>query len=149
AWALRRIFKDDYGRQSLTAFGYLRHVLFELHAWRQLRARILRGDFDVVLRILPYLSALPSPFAWLLRNGPIPFVIGPVSGGLPWAKGFRQIEKQRQQPGYGYWIWSLRGIARHLPFARSTYANAAAIIAGSSHTYAEFARYREKVFFIP
>jgi glycosyltransferase involved in cell wall biosynthesis len=147
AWALRRIFKYDYGRQSLTAFSYPRHIFFELRAWRQLRRRIQSGDFDVVLRILPYITVLPSPFAWLLRNGPIPFVIGPVGGGLPWAKGFRQLEKQRHAPGY--WIWSLRGMARHLPFARSTYANATAIIASSSHTYAEFAKYREKLFFIP
>jgi glycosyltransferase involved in cell wall biosynthesis len=40
-------------------------------------------------------------------------------------------------------------MARHLPFARSTYANAAAIIASSSHTYAEFAKYGEKLFFVP
>ena len=36
-----------------------------------------------------------------------------------------------------------------MPFARSTYHRAAAIIAGSSQTYAEFATYREKLFFIP
>src|SRR5205823_10886936 len=36
-----------------------------------------------------------------------------------------------------------------MPFARSTYRNAAAIIAGSSQTYAEFAAYREKLFFVP
>ena len=33
--------------------------------------------------------------------------------------------------------------------AKSTYRNAAAIIAGSSHTYNEFAAYREKLFFVP
>jgi glycosyltransferase involved in cell wall biosynthesis len=147
AWALRRIFKYDYGRQSLTAASYPRHVFFELRAWRQLRSRILSGDFDVVLRILPYIKVLPSPFAWFLRNGPIPFVIGPVSGGLPWAKGFPQLDKQRHAAGY--WIWNLRGMYRYMPFARSTFAKAAAIIAGSSLTYAEFAMYRKKLFFVP
>jgi glycosyltransferase involved in cell wall biosynthesis len=146
-WAVRRIFKCDYGRMSLTAASYPRHVLFELRAWWQLRRRIRSGDFDVVLRILPYISVLPSPFAWLLRNGPIPFVIGPVSGGLPWTKGFRQLERQKQAPGH--WIWSLRGMARHVPFARSTYAHAAAIIAGTSYTYSEFVKYRDKLFLVP
>jgi glycosyltransferase involved in cell wall biosynthesis len=146
-WALRRIFKYDYGRLSLTAASYPRHVFFELRAWRQLRNRIRSGDFDVVLRILPYIRVVPSPFAWLLRNGPIPFVIGPVSGGLPWAKGFPQLDKQRREAGY--WVWNLRAISRYVPFARSTYAKAAAIIAGSSHTYAELAMHREKLFFIP
>lgn len=146
-WALRRIFRHDYGRQSLTAFSYPRHVFFELRAWRQLRSRILSGDFDVVLRILPYNRVFPSPFAWLLRNGPIPFVIGPVSGGLPWAKGFPQLDKQ--QHAAGYWIWNLRAISRFVPFAQSTYTKAAAIVAGSSHTYAELATHRERLFFIP
>ena len=146
-WAVKRVFKNDYGRQSLTAAMYPRQVLFELRAWRQLRSRILSGDFDVVLRLLPYVTVLPSPFAWFLRNGPIPFVIGPIGGGLPWARGFRQLEKQRNAPGY--WVWNLRGIYRYLPFARSTYANAAAIIAGSSHTYAELAAYREKIIQVP
>src|SRR5262245_10019945 len=52
-WSVRRA-KYDYGRQSLTAVGYPRHVFFELRAWRQLRGRILSGAFDVVLRILPF-----------------------------------------------------------------------------------------------
>ena len=38
---------------------------------------------------------------------------------------------------------------RFLPFAASTYRNAAAIIAASSQTYAEFGAYREKLFFVP
>src|SRR5215470_2257678 len=36
AWALRRIFKYDYGRQSLTAAQYPYQVAFELRAWRLL-----------------------------------------------------------------------------------------------------------------
>src|SRR5580704_10827673 len=129
-WALRRIFKYDYGRQSLTAASYPLQIAFELRAWRQLRRRILSGDFDVVLRILPIVSVLPSPFAFFLRKGPIPFVLGPLNGGLSWPKGFPQLDKQRREAGY--WVSNLRGLYRYLPFARSTYAKAAAIIAGSS-----------------
>jgi glycosyltransferase involved in cell wall biosynthesis len=147
AWALRRIFKYDYGRQSLTAASYPYHVAFEWRAWRLLRNRIISGDFDVVLRILPIVSVLPSPFAFFLRNGPVPFAIGPLNGGLPWPRGFRQLEKQRRTAGY--WISSLRGLYRYLPFARSTYTKASAIITASSHTYAEFAPFGEKVFFVP
>ena len=146
-WALRSIFKYDYGRQSLTAASYPLQIAFELRAWRQLRRRILSRDFDVVLRILPIVSVLPSPFAFFLRNGPIPFVIGPLNGGLPWPKGFPQLDKQRREAGY--WVSNMRDLYRYLPFARSTYAKAAAIIAGSSHTFEEFAAYREKLFFVP
>ena len=56
---------------------------------------------------------------------------------------FSQANKQKE------WISSLRRIYRFLPFARSTYRDAAAIIAGSSQTYTEFATYRGKMFFVP
>jgi glycosyltransferase involved in cell wall biosynthesis len=108
-----------------------------------LRHRIFAGEFDVVLRILPMSAVLPSPFAFFLRKGPIPFVIGPISGGLPFVKGFSQAENQKE------WISSMRNLYRYLPLARSTYRHAAAIIAASSQTYAEFAGFRDKLFFVP
>src|SRR5713226_4634651 len=143
AWALRRIFKYNYDTQVLTAFGYPFSLAFEWHAWRQLRRRIFAGEFDVVLRIMPMTPVLPSPFAFFLRKGPIPFVIGPLNGGLPWPPGFRQLENQKEL------VSNLRNLYRYLPFARSTYRHAAAIIAASSQTYAEFAAYRGKLFFVP
>jgi glycosyltransferase involved in cell wall biosynthesis len=142
-WSLRRIFKSNFTSQALTAFGYPFSLAFEWRAWRQLRRRIAAGEFDVVLRILPMTAVIPSPFAFFLRNGPIPFVIGPINGGLPYVQGFSQAENEKQ------WISGLRGLYRFLPFARSTYHKAAAIIAASSQTYAEFARFRDKLFFVP
>jgi glycosyltransferase involved in cell wall biosynthesis len=62
---------------------------------------------------------------------------------LPWPHGFSQADKQKE------WISRLRNLYRFMPFARSTYRYAAAIIAGSSQTCAEFAAYREKLFFVP
>jgi glycosyltransferase involved in cell wall biosynthesis len=143
AWSFRRIFKSNYNTQVVTAFNYPFSLAFEWCAWRQLRRRIIAGEFDVVLRIMPMTPVLPSPFAFFLRKGPIPFVIGPLNGGLPWPSGFRQLEKQKE------WVSNLRNLYRYLPFARSTYRNAAAIIAASSQTYAEFAAYSGKVFFVP
>jgi glycosyltransferase involved in cell wall biosynthesis len=143
AWSLRRIFKYNYDTQVLTAFGYPFSLAFEWKAWRQLRSRVFAGEFDIVLRIMPMTPALPSPFAFFLRHGPIPFVIGPLNGGLPWPSGFRQLDNQKE------WISNLRNLYRYLPFARSTYRHAAAIIAASSQTYAEFAAYCDKLFFVP
>lgn len=143
AWCFRRVFRSNYDSQVVTAFRYPFSIAFEWQAWRQLRRRIFGGEFDVVLRLVPMTPSMPSPFAFFLRNGPIPFVIGPLNGGLPWPAGFTQLEKQRE------WISGLRNLYRFLPFARSTYRHAAAIIAASSQTYAEFAAYSEKLFFIP
>ena len=70
AWSLRRIFKNNFTSQSLTAFGYPFSLAFEWYAWRQLRKQISAGKFDVVLRILPMSAVIPSLFAFLLRKGP-------------------------------------------------------------------------------
>lgn len=142
-FGLRRIFKYNYDTQVLTAFSYPFAIAFEWFAWRQLRRRILDGEFDVVLRLLPMAPSMPSPFAYFLRKGPIPFVVGPLNGGLPWPSGFSQLQRQKE------WISSLRNIYKHLPFAKSTYRYASAIIAASSQVHSEFAKYRDKAFFIP
>src|SRR5271163_2299357 len=123
AWGFRTIFKSNFASQAVTAFGYPFALAFEWFAWRQLRSRIFAGEFDVVLRILPMTAVLPSPFAFFLRKGPIPFVIGPITGGLPWPPGFSQVEKQKE------WVADLRDLYPYVPFARSTYSNATAIIA--------------------
>jgi len=143
AWSLRWIFKYNFHSRALTAFGYPFAIAFEWCAWRRMRTRIRAGEFDVVLRLSPVISVIPSAFPFFLRNYSIPFIIGPINGGLPWPQGFSQADNQKA------WIDNLRNLYRFLPFARSTYRRAAAIIAGSSQTYAEFATYREKLFFTP
>ena len=142
-WLLHTVFKGDYGSQVLTALGYPWHLVFEWKVWRMLKARIERGEYDVVLRLLPVVPVIPSLFSFVLRRSSIPFVIGPLNGGLPWPQGFTQAEKQKE------WISGLRDLYRFLPFSRSTFQYAKAIIAGSSHTYAELKKYHEKMFFIP
>lgn len=140
ALGFRWIFKSNYDGQLLTAFRYPFHMAFEWSAWRQLRRRIFEGEFDVVLRLMPMTAVLPSPFAFLLRKGPIPFVVGPLQGGLRSAPGFSQPDQQS---------FRLRKLNRFMPFAQSTYRHAAAIIAAVSHIRTEFAAYTDKLFFIP
>lgn len=142
-WGFRTFLRGNFDTQWLTAYMYPFSLAFEWRAWRQLRHRIFAGEFDVVLRILPMAATLPSPFAFFLRKGPIPFVIGPVTGGLPWPPGFDQLENQKE------WVANLRNLYRYVPFARSTYRRAAAIIAASSQTYSEFGAYCDKLFFVP
>jgi glycosyltransferase involved in cell wall biosynthesis len=143
AWIFRKVLKSNFDTQALTVLGYPSALAFEWTAWRMLKGRILGGEFDVVLRLLPMSPVIGSPFAHFLRRGPIPFVIGPLNGGLPWPAGFSQLAHQKE------WIAGLRDLYRYLPFARSTYRNAAAIIGASSQTCSEFAAFRDKVFFVP
>src|SRR5262249_41761622 len=143
AWIVHWIFRDNYYDQVLQALLYPLGIVVEWQAWRQTRVRIRAGEFDVVLRLLPVSTHSPSPLAFFLRNGPVPFVIGPVKGGLPWPQGFKQANAQNG------WICRLRSLYPFLPFARSTYRRAAAIIGGSSHTCAELSAHNEKLFFLP
>jgi glycosyltransferase involved in cell wall biosynthesis len=73
----------------------------------------------------------------------VPFVIGPLQSALPYIKGFSQAENEKQ------WSSRLRNLYRFLPMARSTYRHATAIIAASSQGCAEFAKYGDKLFFVP
>jgi glycosyltransferase involved in cell wall biosynthesis len=143
AWMVRRIFKNNFHSRALTAFSYPFSIAFEWYAWRRMRTRIIAGEFDIALRLSPIVSVLPSAFPFFVRNWSVPFIIGPINGGLPWPQGFSQASNQKAL------IDNLRNAYRFLPFARSTYRRAAAIIAGSSQTYAEFSGYREKLFFVP
>lgn len=139
-WGFRWIFKNNYDSQALTGFKYPLSVAFEWYAWRKFRRRIRAGEFDVVLRLNPMSPALPSPFAFFLRRGPIPFVVGPLNGGLSSAPGFSRPDEKN---------FSLRNLYRLMPFSRSTYRYASAIILAASHMRNEFGAYSEKLFFIP
>jgi glycosyltransferase involved in cell wall biosynthesis len=143
AWCLRRIFKYNFRSNVLTAFNYPFSIAFEWCTWRRMRAGIKAGEFDAVLRLSPIISVIPSAFPFFLRKSSVPFVIGPINGGLPWPQGFSQADNQKK------WIDHLRNAYRFLPFARSTFRRAAAIIAGSSHTFGEFAGFGDKIFFVP
>jgi len=142
-WSIRRIFKNNFHNRALTPFNYPFYLAFEWFVWRRLRPQIIAGEFDVVLRLSPIVTVIPSAFPFFLRNTSVPFILGPVNGGLPWPQEFSQANNQKAK------IDNLRNLYRFLPFSDSTHRKAAAIIAGSSQTYAEFAADREKVFFVP
>ncbi len=142
AWTLQWVFRYNYHNRLLTVFNFPFSVTCEWYAWRRFRRQLRAGEFDVVFRLLPANPVIPSPFPFLLRNYSVPFVLGPINGGLPWPQGFHQAANQKS------WIDNLRNLYRFMPFAGSTYRRATAIIAGSSQSYAEFAAYQDKLFFV-
>src|SRR5579863_5541084 len=58
-WCMRRIFKYNFDTQTRTAFNYPFSLAFEWRAWRQLRKRIMAGEFDAVLRVMPMSPVMP------------------------------------------------------------------------------------------
>jgi len=68
----------------------------------------------------------------MARWSPVPFVIGPLNGGLPWPSGFKsELRRERE------WLTYLRGAYRLMPYYYSTYRRSAAILAAFEHTSAD------------
>ncbi len=108
------------------ALSYPSNIYFEFCVWRRYKSALQSGKYDIVHRASPMSPTIPSPMAsW----SPIPFVIGPVLGGLPWPKVFRN-EMRRE----GEWMNYLRKAHVLMPYYRSTYRRASAILAGYKHT---------------
>lgn len=105
---------------NLIAYPYFEHLV-----WKRFRERIESGDFDVVHRVTPLSPVLPSPLAEKCRKVGVPFVLGPINGGVPWPAGFEQEMKREKE-----WLSRLRGARRWVPWHKGT-MRAEAILAGS------------------
>lgn len=117
---------DQVGWTTNIAMNYPSYLAFEWEVWRRFRDALQAGEFDVVHRLTPMSPTLPSPIA---RDCPVPFVLGPLNGGLPWPKGY-EGEREREKE----WLVKLREAYRYLPFYRSSYERSAAILAAFQHT---------------
>ena len=111
------------------AMEYLPYLAFEREAWKRFGNELKARRFDLVHRITPMSPTLPSPMA---KWSPVPFVLGPLNGGLKWPPGFGQ-ELSREKE----WMSYLRGAHRLLPYHRASSAKAAAILAAFPHTIAD------------
>lgn len=116
------------GTSLRTATKYPVQYAFERELWKCFGPEIARGGFDIVHRVGPISSALPSPLASWSKA---PFVIGPVNGGLPYPPEFSNVLRRE-----GEWLRYVRGANRLLPYLDATYRNAAAILAAYDHTVA-------------
>lgn len=133
---------DSVAWTTNVAFLYPAYVYFERQAWKRFRPELEAGSFDVVHRLTPMSPTIPSPMA---RWSPVPFVIGPLNGGLPWPAAYRrELRLEREYLSF------LRNSFRFLPYHRSTYTRAAAILAAFRHTIEDLpARARESAVHFP
>jgi glycosyltransferase involved in cell wall biosynthesis len=120
---------EQYAQTAAVALAWPAQVAFEWEVWRRFARDLKAGAFDVVQRLTPMSPTLPSPLA---RWSPVPFVVGPINGALAWPPGFeKELRREREYLRY------VRGSYRFLPFYRSTYARASAILASFEHTIAD------------
>lgn len=124
---------------NLVAYPFFEHLV-----WKHFQGRILNGEFDVVHRITPLSPVLPSPMAHKCRKAGVPFVLGPINGGVPWPKGFENEMKREKE-----WLSKLRGAYRYLP-GRARTMSADAILAGSRYALADLPfEARERCIYLP
>jgi alpha-maltose-1-phosphate synthase len=146
AWKLGLLIRGGEGKgmSIATAFSTLTYYNFEHRVWSQLGARIQSGEFDVVHRLTPVTPATPSLLATRCAEAKIPFVLGPLNGGVPWPREFLSARKKENE-----WLSHVRSGFKLLPGYKSTRANASAILVGSRYTKAELEAYADKVIYLP
>ncbi len=138
-------FGSNKGWTALTALSTVSYYYFERLLWRRFGARLRSGAFDVVHRLTPLSPATPSLLAARCARAGVPFVVGPLNGGLPWPKGFSSLRRKERE-----WLSYVRGGYRLMPGYRSMRRHASAILVGSRSTRAEIPRrYAAKTVYVP
>src|SRR5579872_6192245 len=133
------------GLTTMTALSALSYYYFEELLWRKFGKRIAAGEWDIVHRLTPLSPTTPSILASRCRKHGVPFVLGPLNGGVPWPKGFEHALRAERE-----WLTYVRDAYNLMPGYAGTRENASAIITGSRDTRAQIAsRYQEKTVYIP
>lgn len=133
------------GQTTATALSAFSYYLFEYLLWQRFGARIKAREFDIVHRLTPLSPTTPSIIAGRCRRAGVPFVVGPLNGGLPWPEGFGAVRRRERE-----WLSYVRDVYKLMPGYRSTRSNAAAIIAASRDTRSQLPNeVQDRVVYIP
>ena len=126
--ALRRNHMVDWPIHHF--LNYLSYLYFEWHVARQFKQALQDRKFDVVHRITPEKSFLPS---LMVKGCAAPFIIGPLSDSLPWPDVLRSIHTQDMNCLSRVCV-RLMEWSKWLPIYRSTYKGCSGVLASLAHT---------------
>jgi glycosyltransferase involved in cell wall biosynthesis len=127
------------GWTTITALQSVAYYSFERAVWREFGRRLAAGEFGLVHRITPLSPTSQSIIAQKLAGINVPFVIGPLNGGVPWPRGFINRQYAERE-----WLSSIRFLYKFMPGYRSTRRDSAAILVGSKFTYEDMPSWAQK-----
>jgi glycogen synthase len=130
-WKLASLLRggNEAGWTTMQAIAPISYYYFEHLVWKHFRERIKDHQFDLVHRLTPLSPTTPSTLAKKCARTGVPFILGPLNGGVPWPKWFEQERREEKE-----WLAPLRAAYKLFPGYRSTLKHSAAIIAGSRYT---------------
>lgn len=133
------------GWTTVMALNAVSYAYFEKLVWKQFGDAIKRGEYDVVHRLTPLSPTLPSSLAKKCKKAGVPFVWGPINGGVAWPKEFNAARRAERE-----WLSYVRDAYKLLPGYRATRKNAHTIIVGSIATHAQVPPcYHDRCVYIP
>ncbi|MBI6628777.1 glycosyltransferase family 4 protein [Pontibaca salina] len=146
-WRIGEVLSMGEGKGWTTkqAIGAISYAWFERLVWRRFGARIKAGEWDIVHRVTPLTPTQSSFIAPRCNSAGVPFVLGPLNGGVPWPAGFG-AERRREREFLSY----IRGAYKILPGRAVTLSAAAAILVGSRYTMSEIPKkHHDRTIYLP
>ncbi|MDY7021393.1 MAG: glycosyltransferase family 4 protein [Cyanobacteriota bacterium] len=110
--------------------SYPIYAEFNGRVYNRFKQDIIKGKYDIVHALTPMLPRYPYKIIQACQQRNIPFILGPVNGGIPFPEGFQETAK-KENAGLNF----LRAFGRYLiPGYIKTYKQATHIFSGSTYT---------------
>ena len=109
------------------ALSYPVYGGFNRQVYQRYARRVMQKEYDLVHAMTPILPRYPVKIIEACHE--IPFLLGPVNGGVPFPEGFTDVAR-KEFARFNF----LRIFSRMLPGYASTYKKADRVLAGSTYT---------------